>query len=125
MSFTGVPFQFWNLSKSMHDNELRKRIWRLTLSEWVKMVMFSANRLIKVFGRILSSRYKSMFDDQDAVAEFVIIPVDKALDNIVFLQCVMEANGIITRTRNTTYEPHYEKTGFLHMRKQRRRSASR
>ena len=29
------------------------------------------------------------------------------------------------QTTAVTFEPRYEKTGFLHMRKQRRRSASR
>ena len=33
--------------------------------------------------------------------------------------------GIFPARRELIYEPRYEKTGFLHMRKQRRRSASR
>ena len=39
--------------------------------------------------------------------------------------CFLDGLGVCEAQRHKPYEPRYEKTGFLHMRKQRRRSALR
>ena len=39
--------------------------------------------------------------------------------------CLGSGNMVTSSDPPDTFEPRYEKTGFLHMRKQRRRSASR
>ena len=59
-----------------------------TLSEWVKSVMSLVNRRVSVLSRTMSNRHDSVFDDQDFAAElvekFVVVPADKASNNIVF-----------------------------------------
>ena len=63
-----------------------------TLSEWVKSVMSFVNRRVSVLSRTMSRRHESLFDDQDVAAEsaemhekFVVVPADKASNNIVFV----------------------------------------
>ena len=86
----------------MHDAGPRKRMWR---SEWVKSVM-----------SLVVSRHKSVFDDPDVAAElaeihekFVVVPADKASNNIVFVcktqyvNGLMEELGMSTMTGNPTY----------------------
>ena len=63
-----------------------------TLSEWVKSVMSLVNRRVSVLSRTMSRRHESVFDDPDIAAElaeihekFVVVPADKASNNIVFV----------------------------------------
>ena len=64
----------------------------------------------------MSRRHESVFDDPDVAAElaeihekFVIVPADKASNNIVFIcttrytNCLMEDLGISTMTGSRTY----------------------
>ena len=84
-----------------------------TLSEWVKSVMSLVNR---PFNRTVSRRHESVFDDPDVAAElaeihekFVIVPADKASNNIVFvcethyINCLMEELIMSNMTGNPTY----------------------
>ena len=86
-----------------------------TLSEWVKSVMSLVNRRVSVLSRTMSHRHESVFDDSDVAAElaeihekFVVVPADKASNNIVFvckthyINCLMEELGISTMTGNPT-----------------------
>ena len=87
-----------------------------TLSEWVKSVMSFVNRRVSVFSRTMSRRHESVFDDPDVAAElveihekFVVVPADKASNNIVFvcktryINCLMEELGMSTMTGDPTY----------------------
>ena len=82
-----------------------------TLSEWVKSVMSLINRRVSVLSRTMSRRHESVFDDPGVAAElaeihekFVVVPADKASNNIVFvcktqnINCLMEELGISTMT---------------------------
>ena len=64
----------------------------------------------------MSRRHESVFDDQDVAAElaeihekFVVVPADKASNNIVFvckthyINCLMEELGMSNMTGNSTY----------------------
>ena len=64
----------------------------------------------------MSRRHESVFDDPDIAAElaeihgkFVVVPADKASNNIVFvcktryINCLMEELGMSTMTGNPTY----------------------
>ena len=64
----------------------------------------------------MSRRHESVFDDPDVAAElaefhkkFVVVPADKASNNIVFvckthdINCLMEELGMSTMTGNFTY----------------------
>ena len=64
----------------------------------------------------MSRRHESVFDDPDVAAEsaeiyekFVVVPADKASNNIVFvckthyIKCLMEELGMSTMTGNPTY----------------------
>ena len=87
-----------------------------TLSEWVKSVMSLINRRVSVLSRTVSRRHESVFDDPDVAAElaeiheeFVVVPADKASNNIVFvckthyINSLMEELGLSTMTGNPTY----------------------
>ena len=87
-----------------------------TLSEWVKSVMFLVNRRVSVLSRTMSLRHESVFDDQDVAAElaeihekFVVVPADKASNNIVFvckthyINCSIEELSMGTVSGNPTY----------------------
>ena len=87
-----------------------------TLSEWVKSVMSLVNRRVSVLSRTMSRRHELVFDDPDVAAElaeihekFVVVPADKASNNIVFvcqtyyINCLMEELGMSTMTGNPTY----------------------
>ena len=87
-----------------------------TLSEWVKSVISLLNRRVSVLSRTMSRRHESVFDDPDVAAElaeihekFVVVPTDKASNNIVFvckthyINCLMEELGMSTMTGNPTY----------------------
>ena len=63
-----------------------------TLSGWVKSVMSLINKRVSVLSRTMSRRHESVVDDPDVVAElaeihekFVVVPADKASNNIVFV----------------------------------------
>ena len=86
------------------------------LSEWVKTVMSLVNRRVSVLSRTMSHRHELVFDDPDVAAElaeihekFVVVPADKASNNIVFvckthyINCLMEELGMRTMTGNPTY----------------------
>ena len=101
----------------MHNAGPRKRTVEVdTLSEWVKSVMSLINRRVSVLSRPMSRRHESVFDDPDVDAvlaeiheKFVVVPADKASNNIVFvckthyINCLMEELGISTMTGNPTY----------------------
>ena len=87
-----------------------------TLSEWVKSVMSLVNRRVSVLNRNTSCRHESVFDDPDVAAElakinekFVVVPADKATNNIVFvckthyINCLMKELGMSTTTGNPTH----------------------
>ena len=87
-----------------------------TLSEWIKSVMSLVNRRVSVLSRTMSRRHESVFDNPDVAAElaeihekFVVVPADKASNNIVFvckthyINCLMEELGMSTMTGNPTY----------------------
>ena len=87
-----------------------------TLSKWVKSVMPLVNRRVSVLSSIKSRRHESVFDDPDVASELaeinekcVIVPADKASNNMVFvcktnyINCLMEELGISTMTGNPTY----------------------
>ena len=87
-----------------------------TLSECVKSVMSLVNRRVSVLSRTMSRRHESVFDDPDVSAElaeihekFVVVPADKASNNIVFvckthyINCFMEELGMSIMTGNPTY----------------------
>ena len=69
-----------------------------------------------VLSRTMSRQHESMFDDPDVAAElaeihekFVVVPADKASNNIMFvckthyINCLMEEFGMSTMTGNPTY----------------------
>ena len=87
-----------------------------TLSGWVKSVMSLINNRVSVLSRTMSRRHESVVDDPDVVAElaeihekFVVVPADKASNNIVFvckthyIKCFMEELGMSTMTGKPTY----------------------
>ena len=87
-----------------------------TLSEWAKSVMSLVNGRVSVLSRPMSRRHESVFDDPDVAADlakihekFVVVPADKASNNIVFvckthyINCLMEKLGMSTMTGNPTY----------------------
>ena len=80
-----------------------------TLSEWVKSVMSLVNRRVSVLSRTMYRRHESVFDDPDVAAELaVVVPADKASNNILFvckthyINCLMEELGMSTITGNPT-----------------------
>ena len=63
-----------------------------TPSEWVKPVMSLVNRRVSILSRTMSRRHDTVFDDPAVAAElaeihekFVVVPADKASNNIVFV----------------------------------------
>ena len=74
-------------------------------------------------------------DQPDLDEQFTSIPIRQSFDSIVnpfghkLISLCKENDLKIVNGRlepgRFTFEPHREKTGFLHMQKQRRRSASR
>ena len=78
--------------------------------------MSLVNRRVSVLSRTISCRHESVFDDPDVAAElaeihkkFVVVPADKASNNIVFvckthyINCLMEDLGMSTMAGNPTY----------------------
>ena len=81
-----------------------------------KKVLSLVNRRVSILSRTMSRRHESVFDDPDVAAElaeihvkFVVVPADKASNNIVFvcktyyINCLMEVLGMSTMTGNPTY----------------------
>ena len=56
--------------------------------------------------------------DCDEAGEYIV-------PNVLSSRALVSRPDYMDETVPSSYEPRYEKTGFLHMRKQRRRSASR
>jgi hypothetical protein len=89
------------------------------LSDWVRTIGSLVQGWIRKLKHCVNSRPKSVFKDQEAVkclsslhAKYVIVPADKASNNIVFVcksyyyECLIKELGINNNTSgNTTYKP--------------------
>ena len=88
-----------------------------TLSEWVKSVRSLIQIRISKLRRSMSKRGKSVFSNPDAAKtlstihdKYVVVPADKAPNNIVFvcktyyIQCLINELGIDSSTGNPTYK---------------------
>jgi hypothetical protein len=90
-----------------------------SLSDWVRTIRSLVQGRIHKLKKCVDSRPKSVFKDQEAVKrisclrdKYVIVPVDKASNNIVFVcksyycECLINELGIDHNTSgNTTYKP--------------------
>ena len=90
-----------------------------SLSDWVRTIRSLVQGRIHRLKNCVNSRPKSVFKDQDAVKclsslhdKYVIVPVDKASNNIVFVcksyyfECLIKELSINSNTSsNTTYKP--------------------
>ena len=90
-----------------------------SLSDWVRTIRSLVQGRIHKLKNCVNSRPKSVFKDQDAVKclsslhdKYVIVPVEKASNNIVFVcksyyfECLIKELGINSNTSsNTTYKP--------------------
>ena len=90
-----------------------------SLSDWVRSIRSLVQGRIRKLKYCVHSRPKSVFKDQEAVkclsslhAKHVIVPADKASNNIVFVfksyyyECLIKELGINNNTSgNTTYKP--------------------
>ncbi|MCU7801424.1 MAG: hypothetical protein KZQ70_15165, partial [gamma proteobacterium symbiont of Lucinoma myriamae] len=87
-----------------------------TLSEWVKAVRSLVKARISRLQKTMSTKTKSVFSDPDVVSElstihdsYVVVPADKASNNIVFVckahycNCLKEELGINSTQGNPTY----------------------
>ena len=97
----------------------REEVEAETLSEWVKAIMSLVNRRISILiCKTMSNRCKSVFDISEVPAElfelqekYVVVPADKASNNIVFvckthyINCLVEKLGLNTSTGNPTCTP--------------------
>ena len=81
-----------------------------------KLVISLVNRRVSVLSRTMSCRHESVFDAPNVAAEvaeihgnFVVVPADKASNNIVFIckrhyiNCLKEELGMSTVTENPKY----------------------
>jgi hypothetical protein len=89
------------------------------LSDWVRTIRSPVQGRIHKLKNCVNSRPKSVFKDQEAVKclsslhdKYVIVPADKASNNIVFVcksyyfECPIKELGIHSNTSsNTTYKP--------------------
>ena len=89
------------------------------MSDWVRIIRSLVQGRIRKDRNCVNSRPKSEFKDQEAVKclsslhdKYVIVPADKASNNIVFVcksnyyECLIKELGIYTNTSgNTTYKP--------------------
>ena len=103
----------WIKREVDHNPELE------SLSDWVRTIRSPVQGRIHKLKNCVNSRPKSVFKDQEAVKclsslhdIYVIIPADKASNNIVFVcksyyfECLIKELGINSNTsRNTTYKP--------------------
>ena len=90
-----------------------------SLSDWVRTIRSLVQGRIHKLKNCVNSRPKSVFKDQEAVKcfsslhdKYVIVPADKASNNIVFVcksyyfECLIKELGINSNTSsNTTYKP--------------------
>jgi hypothetical protein len=90
-----------------------------SLSDWVRTIRSLVQGRIHKLKNCVNSRPKSVFNDQEAVKchsslhdKYVIVPADKASNNIVFVcksyyfECLIKELGINNNTSsNTTYKP--------------------
>ena len=90
-----------------------------SLSDWVRTIRSLVQDRIHKLKNCVNSRPKSVFKDQEAVKclsslhdKYVIVPADKASNNIVFVcksyyfECLIKELGINSNTSsNTTYKP--------------------
>ena len=90
-----------------------------SLSDWVRTIRSLVQGRIHKLKNCVNSRPKSVFKDQEAVKclsslhdKYVIVPVDKTSNNIVFVcksyyfECLIKELGINSNTSsNTTYKP--------------------
>ena len=87
-----------------------------TLSEWVKAIRSLVQRRIHNLKNRVNSRPKSVFKDKDAIKclstlhdKYVIVPADKAPNNVVFVcksyyyECLIKELGIDTASSTPTY----------------------
>ena len=103
----------WIKREVDQDHELE------SLSDWVRTIRSLVQGRIHKLKNCVNSRPKSVFNDQEAVKyqsslhdKYVIIPADKASNNIVFVcksyyfECLIKELGINNNTSsNTTYKP--------------------
>ena len=99
--------------RSRQDPELE------SLSDWVRTIRSLVQGRIRKLKNCVNSRPKSVIKDQGAVKclpslhdKYVIVPADKASNNIVFVcksyyyECLIKELGINNNTSgNTTYKP--------------------
>ena len=97
------------------------------LSEWVKSIRRQLQRRIYMASRSVNTRPKPIFDNIDVIGhladlhdQYVIVPADKASNNIVFIckayfySCLIEELGIKGNSINTTYErSNFQKEDIL------------
>ena len=90
-----------------------------SLSDWIRTIRYLVQGRIRKLKNCVNSRSKSVFKDQKAVKclsslqdKYVIVPADKAANNIVcvcksyYYKCLIKELGIINNTSgNTTYKP--------------------
>ena len=81
-----------------------------TLSDWVKSAMSLVNRRVSVLSRTMSCRHESVFDDPDVAVKlaeiyekFVVVPADKASNNIVFVCKTHYINCLIEKLDRKPY----------------------
>ena len=103
----------WKKREVDQDHELE------SLSDWVRTIRSLVQVRIHKLKKCVNSRTKSVFKDQEAVKclsslhdKYVIVPADKASNNIVFVcksyyfECLIKELGINSNTSsNTTYKP--------------------
>ena len=90
-----------------------------SLSDWIRTIRSLVQGRIHKLKNCVNSRPMSVFKDQEAVkclsslhAKYVIVPADKASNNIVFVrksyyfECLIKELGMNNNTSsNTTYKP--------------------
>ena len=87
-----------------------------TLSEWTKSVRGILKSRVKRLKRSIKTTYPSVFTDPEVIKEldrlhdhYVLVPADKAGNNIVFvckahyINCILEELGFNSSTGNPTY----------------------
>ena len=98
---------------------ISKSIKEVSRNSWVRTIRSLVQGRIHKLKKCVNSRPKSVFKDQEAVKclsslhdKYVIVPVDKASNNVVFVcksyyfECLIKELGINNNTSsNTTYKP--------------------
>ena len=87
-----------------------------TLSEWLKTIRWLIQSRIRKLKGTMKTRYPSVFSDPEVMSElnrlhdhYVLVPADKASNNIVFIckahyyNCLLEELGFNTNSGNPTY----------------------